>query len=124
VEFACLAFVARRNFLVRPRTMRDGAFQQSTIFEVICEDRFQEIQIRNRFGIFQNGLNYMQTPEACLKASGAGMETKCVFSLLVVASWFISLGSTRLGSSRRGRSLVSSAAARRRRRRCSHAVTR
>ena len=69
MEFACLALVAGRNFLMRPGTMRDGAFQQSTIFEVISEDRFEEIQIRSRFGIFQNALNYKQTPEACLKSS-------------------------------------------------------
>ena len=92
MEFACLALIARRHLLVCPRTVRYGAFEQSTIFEVISEDRFEEIQIRNRFGIFQNGLNYKQTPEACLKASGAGMETNALWItdgyVVALLAWF------------------------------------
>ena len=78
MQFASLAFVTRRNFLVRPRTVRDGPFEQSTIFEAVGQNRFEEVQIGNLFGIFQNTVNYKQTPEACLKrrASGAGVEAK------------------------------------------------
>src|SRR5689334_21744040 len=110
MEFACLALVSGRDLLVCPRTMRDGAFQQCTIFKVISEDRFEEIQIRNRFGIFQNGMNYKQTPEACLKAPGAVMETNDR-RLLMVTSWFGRLGNTRFGTRRRSsrRRLVSCA---------------
>jgi hypothetical protein len=36
----------------------DGAFQQSAISEVIGQNRFEEVKIGNRFGIFQNALNY------------------------------------------------------------------
>jgi hypothetical protein len=43
VQFAGLAFVSRGNFLVGPRTMSDGPFEQSTIFEVVRENRFEEI---------------------------------------------------------------------------------
>ena len=58
MEFASLAFVTRRNFLVRPRAVRDGPFEQSTIFEVVGQNRFEEVQIGSRFGIFQNALDY------------------------------------------------------------------
>ena len=63
MEFACLAFIARRDLLVRPRPMSDGAFEQSTIFEPVREDRFEEVEIGNRFGIFQNGVNYSKSNE-------------------------------------------------------------
>ncbi len=58
VKFTCLPFVSGRYFLVRPRTVSDGPFEQSTIFEVVSKNRFEEVQVRNRFGIFQNALNY------------------------------------------------------------------
>jgi hypothetical protein len=38
--------------------MSDGAFEQSTIFEIVGENRFEEVQIRNRFGIFQSAVDY------------------------------------------------------------------
>ena len=67
MKFACLLFIARRNFLMRPRTMCDGPFEQSTIIELVSQNGLEEIKIGNRFGVFQNALNYKQTPEACLK---------------------------------------------------------
>ena len=93
MQFACLALIARRHLLVCPRTVRDGAFEQSTIFEVISEDRFEEIQIRNRFGIFQNALNYKQNAGSLSKkASGAGMETNALWItdgyVVVEPAWF------------------------------------
>ena len=66
---------ARRNFLVRPGTVSDSAFEQRSIFEFVSENRFEKVEIRNRFGIFQNALDYKQTPEDCLKTPGVGMET-------------------------------------------------
>src|ERR1041384_7227694 len=77
MEFACLAFITGRDLLVCPGTMRDGAFQQSTIFEVISEDRFEEIEIRNRFGIFQNELNYKQNAGSCLKSFRRWNRDEC-----------------------------------------------
>ena len=74
MKFARLHFVARRDFLVRPGTVSDGSFEQSAIFELVGEDRFEEIEIRNRFGMFQSVGNYNKTPEAVEKnndASGA-----------------------------------------------------
>ena len=53
MEFAGLSLVAGRNFFMGPRTVSDGAFEQSTIFEFIRENRFEEVQVRNGFGIFQ-----------------------------------------------------------------------
>src|SRR4026209_1548662 len=58
MKLASLAFVTRRNLLVCPRTVSDGAFEQSTIFEIVGENRFEEVQIRNRFGIFQSAVDY------------------------------------------------------------------
>ena len=58
MEFAGLTFVTRRNLLMRPRAVSDGAFEQSTIFESISENRFEEVQVRNSFGIFQNAPDY------------------------------------------------------------------
>ncbi len=54
MQFARLELVAGRDFLVRPRAMCDGSFEQRTIFEFVSENRFEEVQIGNRFGIFQN----------------------------------------------------------------------
>ena len=78
MQFARLEFVAGRYFLMRPRAVGDGSFEQRAIFESVSENRFEEVQNGNLFGIFQNTVNYKQTPEACLKrrASGAGIETK------------------------------------------------
>ena len=67
VQFASFELVAGRNFLMRPRAVRDGPFEQRAIVEFVSENRFEEIEIGNRFGIFQNRRNYKQTPEACLK---------------------------------------------------------
>ncbi len=74
MKFARLLLVAGRNFLMRPRTMRDGPFEQSKIIELVRQNGLEEVQVWNRFGVFQNALNYKQTPEACLKrlASGVG----------------------------------------------------
>ena len=80
MKFARMLLVARRDFLMRPRTMSDGPFEQSTIVELVSQNGFEEIQIGNRFGVFQNALNYKQTPEACLKIDllpALGMETDC-----------------------------------------------
>ena len=51
-------FVAGCNLLVGPRTMSDGSFEQSTIFELVSQNRFEEVQVRNRFGVFQSSTNY------------------------------------------------------------------
>ena len=54
VKLTCLLFVTGRDLLMRPGTVSDGAFEQSTIFEFVGQNRFEEVQIGNRFGIFQN----------------------------------------------------------------------
>ena len=46
MKFARLLLVAGRNFLVRPRTMRDGTFQQGTIVKLVTENGFQAVEIR------------------------------------------------------------------------------
>ena len=38
--------------------MSYSAFEQSSIFEVVSQNRFEEVQIGNRFRIFQNTANY------------------------------------------------------------------
>ena len=38
--------------------MSDSAFEQRTIFEVVGENRFEEVKVRNRFGIFQSTADY------------------------------------------------------------------
>ena len=58
MKLAGLALVTGRNLLVRPRAVSDGPFEQSTIVEVIGQNRFEEVQIGSRFGIFQNALDY------------------------------------------------------------------
>ena len=58
MEFASLPLVTGRNFLVRPGTVCDSAFEQSTIFEVVRENRFEEVQIRSSFGILQSAVDY------------------------------------------------------------------
>ena len=74
MKFARLLLVARRYFLVCPRAMCDGPFEQSKIIELVRQNGLEEFQVGNRFGVLQNALNYKQTPEACLKrlASGVG----------------------------------------------------
>ena len=67
MKFARLLLVAGRNLLVRPRTMSNRSFEQSTIIELVSQNGLEEVQIGNRFGVLQNGVNYKQTPEACLK---------------------------------------------------------
>ena len=69
MEFARLELVAGRDFFMRPRSVCDGTFEQRTICEFVSENRFEEVQIGNRFGIFQNTGNYKQTSEACLKTT-------------------------------------------------------
>jgi len=66
MKFACLLLVARRNFLMGPRPVSDGPFEQSTIIELVSQNGLEEVQIGNRFGVLQDALNYKQTPEACL----------------------------------------------------------
>jgi len=85
MKFACLLLVARRNFLVRPRTMSDGAFEQSKIIKLVSQDGLEEVQVGNRFGVLQDVVNYKQTPEACLKdvLPALGMETDCFVSCVV-----------------------------------------
>ena len=56
MKLAGLSLVSGRDFLVRPRAVSDGAFEQSTFFEFVSEDRFEEVEVRNSFGIFQNAL--------------------------------------------------------------------
>ena len=58
VKFTSLLFVSGRNFFVSPGTMSNGTFEQSTIVEVVSKNRLEEVEIRNRFGIFQNTVNY------------------------------------------------------------------
>jgi hypothetical protein len=58
MKFPRLPFVSWRNFLVSPGTVCDGPFEQSTIFEVVRENRFEKVQIRSRFEVFQNARNY------------------------------------------------------------------
>lgn len=74
MKLASLPFVTWRNFLVRPRTVRDGSFEQSTIFEVVGKNRFEEVQIRYRFGIFQSTVDYNKAGSLSKKrrASGVG----------------------------------------------------
>ena len=54
VQFARFELLTGRDFLMRPRPVCDGPFEQRTIFESVSENRFEEVQIGNRFGIFQN----------------------------------------------------------------------
>ena len=58
MKFASLPLVTWRNLLMRPRTVSDGTFEQSTIFEFVIENRFEEVQIRDRFGILQSAVDY------------------------------------------------------------------
>ena len=58
MKFASLPFVTRRNFLVCPRTMSDRPFEQRTIIEVIGENRFEEVEVRIRFGVLQSAVDY------------------------------------------------------------------
>ena len=46
------------NLLVGPRTMSDCSFEQSPIFKLVIQNRFEEIEVRNRFGVFQSSTNY------------------------------------------------------------------
>ena len=62
---------------MRPRAVGNGSFEQRAIIEAVSENRFEEVQIGNLFGIFQNTVNYKQTPEGCLKpAREAGDSIK------------------------------------------------
>src|ERR1044072_2974400 len=101
MKFPRLLLVARRNFLVRPRTMSDCSFEQSTIVELVGQDGLEEIQIGNRFGVLQDAVNYKQTAEACLKrrASGAGNGDR----LLWLVAWSIGFSAGRFRSASRSR---------------------
>ena len=61
VKLTCGLLVSRRYLLVRPGAVSDRSFEQSTICEVISQNRFEEIEIGNRFGILQNALNYTRS---------------------------------------------------------------
>jgi len=61
---------------MRPRAMGDGSFQQRTIFELVSENRFEEVQIGNRFGIFQDAVDYKQTPEGCHRTERGSAGSK------------------------------------------------
>src|SRR6185503_1428834 len=80
VQFARLEFIAWRYFLMRPRAVGDGSFEQRAIFESVSENRFEEVQIGNLFGIFQNTVNYKQTPEACHRTERRNCPTCFSFS--------------------------------------------
>jgi len=56
--------------------MGDGSFQQRTIFELVSENRFEEVQIGNRFGIFQDAVDYKQTPEGCHRTERGSAGSK------------------------------------------------
>lgn len=58
MELAGLELVAGRNFLVRPGTMSNSTFEQSTIFEVVGKNRFEEVEVGNRFRILQSAADY------------------------------------------------------------------
>ena len=92
MKLTCLLFVARRNFLVGPRTMGDGPLEQVKIVKLVSQNGLEEVEIGNRFGVLQNALNYKQTPEACLKrrASGVGMENR----LLLLVAWSVSFSTS------------------------------
>ena len=58
MQLARLVIVAGWNLLVGPRTMSDCSFEQSPIFKLVIQNRFEEIEVRNRFGVFQSSTNY------------------------------------------------------------------
>ena len=58
MQFAGLEFVAGSYFLMSPRAVCDGSFEQRAIFKFVSENRFEEVQIGSRFGIFQDALDY------------------------------------------------------------------
>ena len=58
MQLASLPFITGRNFFVCPRTVSNGAFEQSTIFEIVRENLFEEIEIGIRFGTFQSAPDY------------------------------------------------------------------
>ena len=92
MEFACLELVTRRDFLVRPRAVSDSAFEQSTIFELVSENLFEEVEVGNRFGIFQNGVNYSKSNEKGWPSSATPAMVSCLNRLATIAR-FIGLGS-------------------------------
>ena len=75
VQFASLQFITRRDFLVCPRAMSDGSFEQRTIFEIVGEDRFKEVEVRIRFGILQSGPNYNNAGSLSKLRRASGGET-------------------------------------------------
>ena len=38
--------------------MRDRSFEQSTIIELVIQNRFEEVKVRDRFGVFQSVEDY------------------------------------------------------------------
>lgn len=70
VQLARLSFVTRRNFFMCPGTVSNCAFEQSTICEVIRKNRFEEVQIGSRFGIFQSAVDYNKRRKLVEKSDG------------------------------------------------------
>ena len=58
VQFARLELVTGSDPLVGPRTMGDRPFEQRSIFEVVIQNRFEEVEVRDRFGVFQSVQDY------------------------------------------------------------------
>ena len=58
MQLARLVIVAGCNLLVGPRTMCDCSFEQSPIFKLVIQNRFEQIEVRNRFGVFQSSTDY------------------------------------------------------------------
>jgi hypothetical protein len=38
--------------------MRDRALEERTIVEAVIQNRFEEVEVRDRFGVFQNVQDY------------------------------------------------------------------
>ena len=58
MQFARFELVARCDALVGPRTMSDRTFEQRSIFEAVIQNRFEEVEVRDRFGVFQSVQDY------------------------------------------------------------------
>ena len=60
-----LFFGSRRHLFVRPGTVRDRALKQRAVAEVVTQDSFQKVQIRNSFfDLLQGGADSSKTPNA------------------------------------------------------------
>ena len=58
VQFARFELVARCDPFVGPGPMCDRAFEQGSIFEAVIQNRFEEVEVRDRFGVFQSVADY------------------------------------------------------------------